>query len=181
MQQAVEAARQFDQDRRVLLRAALERTKKGDLVELLLRLASEERFCSWILERELRLDKPIALLVHDVEAAIELATKVDERRLNYNFDYDWRAYEAIQFGLTRLIEKHALDEAQDLALQLMRQGSYQIECSDEGLMGEEIEKCLRPVISAVKGSPGAKTWAIEMLRQDRIGVLCESELREMAG
>ena len=142
MQRAAEAARQFDQDRQTLLRVASARRKKVDLIELLLRLAEEEKSCSWILERELDLDKPIALLVHDVEAAITLATKVDKRRLNYNFDYDWRAYEAIRFGLAQLIEKTALDEAKALALKLMRAGSHQIECSDEGLMRDEIERVL---------------------------------------
>jgi hypothetical protein len=181
MQRAEEAARQFDQDRQTLLRVALVQSKKVDLIELLLRLAEEEKSCSWILERELDVDKPIALLVHDVEAAIKLATKVDELRLNYSFDHDWRAYEAIQFGLAQLIEKNALDEAKTLALKLMRAGSHQIECSDEGSMREEIENCLRLVIAAVAGASDARDWAQEMHSGDRVGFLCESELKELAG
>lgn len=181
MQRAEEAARQFDQDRQTLLRVALARRKKVDLIELLLRLAEEEKSCSWILERELGLDKPIALLVHDIEVAMKLATKVDELRHNYNFDYDCCAYEAIHFGLAQLIEKNALVEATALALELMRAGSHQIECSDEGLMREEIEGCLRLVIAAVAGASDASDWALEMHGCDRVGFLCDSELKALAG
>jgi hypothetical protein len=133
-----------------------------------------------LVEREIDLDKPIDLLVHDVEAAIGIATKVDERQLNYNFDYDWRAYDAVHRGLSKLIQKNAFGEAKSLVLKLMDKGSYQMECSDEGMMGEEIESCLRVVISAVVGSPGVGDWALEMLRHDRIGFLCERELTELA-
>jgi len=181
IRQGKEAARQFEQGRLNLLRVALERRKKVEIVELVLRLAGEEKSCTWTLERELGLDKPIALLVHDVEVAIKLATRVDELRLNYNFDYDRRAYEAIQVGLAQLIEKNALDEAKALALKLMRAGSYQIECSDEGLMSEEIERCLRVVIAAVAGTSDAGDWAREMRRCDRVGFLCELESKELAG
>ena len=181
MRQAEEAGRQFDQDRLNLLRAALRRSKKVEIIELVLRLAGEEHSCTWTLERELGLDKPIALLVHDVEVAIKLATRVDELRLNYNLYFDWRAYEAIQIGLAQLIEKNALDEAKALALKLMRAGSYQIECSDEGLMREEIEGCLRLVIAAVAGASDARDWALEMLSRDRVGCVCELELKELAG
>ena len=181
MCQAEEAAKQLDRGRTELLRTALKRIKKVDLVELALRIAQEEKACEWMLEKELDLDKPIDLLVHDMEAAIDIATKVDERRLNYNFDYDWRAYDAINCGLSQLIGKHAVEEAKKLALKLVDKGSYQMECSDEGMMQEEIESCLRVVISAVAGLPGGSEWAVEMLRSDRGGFLCEQELHKLAG
>ncbi len=181
MCQAEKAAEQFDRDRAELLRRELKRTKKADLIELTLRVAQEEKACEWTLEKQLDLDKPIDLLVHDIEAAIAIATKVDERQLNHNFDYDWRAYEAINRGLSRLIGKHALEEAKELALKLVDKGSYQMECSDEGMMKEEIESCLRVVISGVAGLPGGSEWALEMLYRDRSGFLCEQELRELAG
>ena len=97
--------------------------------------------------------------------------------LNYNFSYDWDAYEAIQHGLSQLIKKEALEEAKMLALVLMRKGSYQIECSDEGLMQDCIENCLRVVINAVRKLPDAAEWAREMLRTDRVGFICEKELK----
>lgn len=69
MWQAEEAATQFDRGRTDLLRTALKRIKKVDLVELAVRIAQEEKACEWMLEKELDLDKPIDLLVHDMEAA----------------------------------------------------------------------------------------------------------------
>ena len=62
----------------------------------------------------------------------------------------------------------------------MEKGSYQIECSDEGLMQEEIENCLRPVISAVAASSGDSDWAWDMLRCDGTGCICRQELTELA-
>ena len=179
--QAVEAAKRCDHQREELLRASLKRMKKLDLVELTLRVAQEGKAYEWMLEQVVGLDKPVDLLVHDVEVAIDLATRVDERRLNYNFAYDSRAYDAVCRGLSQLIHKGGLEEAKALALKLMEKGSFQIECSDEGLMQEEIEDCLRPVIAAVAKSSGGHEWAREMLQHDRIGCLCRRDLTELAG
>ena len=38
----------------------------------------------------------------------------------------------------------------ELSLELMKQGSYQVEMSDEGLMTDDIEECLRVVVQALK-------------------------------
>jgi len=179
--QAAEAAKRCDDEREVLLRAALKKMKKADLVELTLRMARESKATEWLLEREIGLDKPVDVLVHDIEVAIERATQVDEQQLNYNFEYDGDAYEAVQRGLSQLVQKGKLEEAKALALKLVQKGSYQMECSDEGLMQEEIELCLRPVISAVADSADGPEWARNMLRSDRIGVLCYRELTAVAG
>jgi hypothetical protein len=181
LRQAQEAAEQFDRDRLQLLRSTLKRIKKADLVELALRISQEEKASQWRLENEIALDKPIDLLVHDVAIAINIATKVDELRLNYNFDYDGRAYEAVRRGLSQLLQKNAIEEAKSLALRLMDKGSYQIECSDEGLMQEEIESCLRPVMAAVAESSGDREWALEMIQNDRMQFVCEQDLTELAG
>jgi hypothetical protein len=93
LRQSIEAAKQFDHQREELLRKALKKLKKVDLVELALRVAQEGNPCQWILEQEVGLDKPVDLFVHDIEVAIDVATKVDEQRLNYNFDFDRRAYD----------------------------------------------------------------------------------------
>ena len=178
--QAAEAARRFDAERETLLRATLKRIKKADLVELTLRVATQAKACQWALEREVELKKPLALLVHDIEAAIDIATHVDEREMNRNPPINWPAYEAVQRGFLQLIQKRAIEEAKALALQLVQQGSYQIECSDEGLMQDEIESCLRPVISAVAELPGGDAWASEMLRRDRMGMICRPELTTLA-
>ena len=37
-----------------------------------------------------------------------------------------------------------------LALELMKQGSYQVEMSDEGMMTADIEDCLSVVLKAVE-------------------------------
>jgi hypothetical protein len=176
-----EARKRCDEERAELLRAALKKMKKADVVELTVRVAQEEKGSQWLLEREIGLDKPVHVLVSDVEVAIDIATKVDHRRLNYNFNYDWRAYEAVDRGLSQLIQKGSIEEAKSLALKLIDKGSYQIECSDEGLMQEEIENCLRPVISAAAGSSGCREWAVEMLQQDRMRFLCKQELTALAG
>lgn len=179
--QAAAAAKEFDHERQELLRAALKKRKKADLVEVALRIAQQDKASQWLLEQEVGLDKPVKLLVHDIEVAIEIATRVDERGLNRNPAIDWAAYEAVQRGLSQLARKERLEQAKALALKLMRKGSYQIECSDEGLMQEEIESCLRPVISAVAASSGDGDWAREMLRWDRTGCVCRQELTDLAG
>ena len=43
-------------------------------------------------------------------------------------------------------------------MQLIEKGSYQIDCSDEGLMQDQIENCLRLVIAAVAGTSGGREW-----------------------
>jgi hypothetical protein len=87
----------------------------------------------------------------------------------------------VRRGLSQWIQNGNIEEAKALAGKLMRKGSYQVECSDEGLMQEEIETCLRPVISAVAASSGRGEWAREMLRCDRTGCLCRQKLTELAG
>jgi hypothetical protein len=178
---AREAAEQFDRTRIELLRRALKRTKKAELVEIMLRIAQEQQASAWLLENEISLDKPVDLLVHDIGSAIDIATKVDELRLNYNFDYDWQAYKAVRRGLLQLIHRNAIEEVKSLALRLINRGSYQMECSDEGLMQEEIEECLRPVIAVVANSPESREWALKMLQYDRVRCLCEQELNQLAG
>jgi hypothetical protein len=178
IRRASEAAEQFDRDRRELLRATLEGIKKADLIELLLRITQEEKVSEWLLEHAVDLDKPVDLLAHDIDAAIDVATKVDD--LPHCRDYDWRAYEVVQRGLAQLIQQDALEEAKRLSLKLMDKGSHQVECSDEGPMTEEIESCLLPVIAAVAGAPGSRKWALEMLTQDRVGFLCDKQLTELS-
>ena len=91
---SIEAAKQFDHQREELHRTALKKFKRVDLVELTLRVAQQGKESQWTLEQEVGLEKPVDLLVHDVEVAIDQATQVDERQLNYNFEFSWRAYDA---------------------------------------------------------------------------------------
>ena len=71
----------------------------------------------------------------------------------------------------------------ELSLELMDQGSYQVEMSDEGLMTDDIEACLRPVLKALHACdlPAAEliAWCAEMLKADRVGFICDQELRTL--
>ena len=112
-----------------------------------------------------------------------VATDFDDRDINHNFDYDYEAYQSVEKGFKALIKLGNLEAAKELALRLMKDGSYQVECSDEGMMTEDIEACLKPVIRALKrvGGDAARNWALAMLTEDRVGFICEKELKRMAG
>lgn len=165
-----------------LIRSALGKCKKADLIDFLVMFSSDHLEVRRELEASLNVEKPVSLLVNDIQTAIALATDFDERRINHNFDYDYDSYEAVEKGLKMLIQKGELEEAKRLAIELMKRGSYQVACSDEGLMSYEIEECLKPVIRAVKGAGGAeaKRWAAEMNRADEVGCICDTELRKLA-
>ena len=94
-----------------------------------------------------------------------------------------QAYAEVQKGLSLLVELGHLADAKSLALKLMKDGSYQVECSDEGLMTDEIRECLKPVIRAVKAAGGdeAAKWAKDMQVADRVGFICDKELAELRG
>jgi len=62
--------------------------------------------------------------------------------------------------------------AMDLSLELMDQGSCQVEMSDEGLMTDDIEECLSVVTKALKQSDLPRNeklaWCKEILHRDRV-------------
>jgi hypothetical protein len=91
-------------------------------------------------------------LVAATHQAIADATDFDERQINRNFDDDYEAYSKLKGNLGRLIGSGQLRLAIPLALELMKQGSDQVEMSDEGLMTEDIEDCLNVVLEAVRKS-----------------------------
>ncbi len=159
----------------------LHKRTKAELVAMILTIAKEHSVVARELEDRLSIKKPVKLLVADVSSAIDRATDFDERMLNRNFDVDWQAYADVQKGLSGLVELGHLADAKSLALKLMKDGSYQVECSDEGLMIDEIRTCLMPVIRAVKAGDidGAVKWAGDMLTADRVGSICDKELKEL--
>jgi len=165
-------------DRFPLIEAALRKRTKAELVETIMVLAKQHTNVARELENELNIEKPADLLIEDVGLAIANATDFDERMLNHNFDVDWQAYEDVKKGLKQLIDLGHLEHAKSLAITLMKDGSYQVECSDEGLMSDDISECLRPVIQAVKKAGGkeADAWAFEMQLADRVGFICDQEL-----
>ncbi|TWU02922.1 hypothetical protein [Stieleria varia] len=165
-----------------LIRSALGKCKKPDLIDFLVEFSNQHVEVQRELESHLNVEKPFSLVVIDIESAIALATDFDERRMNYNFNYDHESYEAVEKRLKKLIDHEELEDAKRLSLELMKRGSYQVACSDEGLMSYEIEDCLKPVIKAVKRAGGepAKQWAAEMIRADKVGFICDNELRKLA-
>ena len=76
-----------------------------------------------------------------------------------------------------------LQPGMELSLELMDQGSYQVELSDEGMMADDIEACFRPVLKALRKSDLPATevtaWCAEMLERDHMGFLCEQKLRAL--
>ena len=71
----------------------------------------------------------------------------------------------------------------ELSLELMDKGGYQVESSDEGLMTEDIEACFSPVLQALPKCdlPTAEViaWCAQMLKTDRVGFICDQELRAL--
>lgn len=124
------------------------------------------------------------VLVAATRQAIEKATEVDLNRIHHNFDYDCQAYEEVHRNLIKLIEHERLDLVMELAIELMKKGSHQMEMSDEGEMMEEIEECLDSVIEAVKDSSLSRdaklTWQQDMMNADRVSCVCETGLRFIA-
>ena len=66
---------------------------------------------------------------------------------------------------------------------LMDQGSHQVEMSDEGLMTDDIEECLKVVIQALQKCdlPASEliAWCRDMLQKDRVGFICEKDLKSL--
>src|SRR5262249_20461466 len=165
------------------LRRALCRQKKAELVDALLELAQGDRaVLRWLTARFDVAPAPDAL-VAATRQAIADATAFDRRDINRNFAYDYGAYEEVKRNLGRLIEATQLPLAMGLALELMKQGSHQVEMSDEGLMTPDIEGCLDVVLKALARSdvPAAEVvgWCSAMLENDRVGFLARQPLQSL--
>lgn len=161
-----------------LVEKALQKRRKGELVAILSKLGTDNIHARWAIESELDLKKPVDLILHDLREAIELATHVDERRHNFNFPVDWEAYQEVKRLFEMLATVEAFDEAMEMSVHFMEKASYQVECSDEGLMTEEIEECLQPVLLAAENcDPSVRAaWAFRMRVADRVGFICEEKL-----
>jgi hypothetical protein len=89
----------------------------------------------------------------------------------------------VKRNLARLVRSGELRLAMQLSLELMKQASYQVEMSDEGMMTEDIESCLNVVIAALAKSdlPAADvvTWCSAMTASDRVGFIAEDQLRAL--
>jgi hypothetical protein len=158
------------------------RTKK-ELIEVLVELARDDRNVLRQLDARFELEAPPRELVVATRQAIADATDFDERDINRNFSYDYAAYDAVKRNLSRLVGLGQLRLAMELSLELMDQGSYQVEMSDEGLMTDDIEECLKVVIQALRKSdlPASEllAWCRGMLKKDRVGFICEEQLKAL--
>lgn len=69
------------------------------------------------------------------------------------------------------------------ALELTAAGSYQVEASDEGLMTADIEACLRQDLTALRRcdltAAEVHAWCAAMIQSDRVGFICDQELRAL--
>lgn len=170
-------------DAAMKLREALSRRTKAELIDALLELARSDR--GVLRQLAIRFEAPAASdeLGAATRQAIADATDFDERDVNRNFDYDYDAYEEIKRNLACLIESGQLRLAMDLSLELMKQGSYQVEMSDEGLMTADIEDCLSVVIKAFADcqlpADEISVWCSEMLANDRVGFIAEKPLQSL--
>ena len=166
-----------------LVRNALSKCTKADLVALVVGLARDDRQLQRLLEARLKIEDPAADLNVVTMQAIEDATGFDHGSLNYNFDYDDAAYETIKSNFKRLIAANQWEEVMNLSVELMHKGSYQVECSDEGLMTDDIQECLLPVIKAVRKAKLSVAdkfrWTSLMLAADRVGFICQKEILEL--
>ncbi len=165
------------------LRRALCRSKKAELVDTLLELAQADR--GVLRQLTARFDVAAAAdeLVAATQQAIADATAFDKRDINRNFAYDDEAYHEVKRNLGRLIAGGELRLAMALALELMKQGSYQVEMSDEGLMTEDIEDCLSVVLQELKQgklpADEVSAWCAAMLAQDRVGFIARERLKAL--
>ncbi len=165
------------------LRQALLKRKKAELVDLLLELAGSDRRNLWRLTARFDVAASAEELVARTRQAIAAATYFDKRDINRNFAYDYEAYFEVKRGLGRLIASGQLSVATQLALELMNQGSHQVEMSDEGLMTADIEDCLSVVLGGLSQCdlPAAEVlaWCTAMLAADRVKFIARESLESL--
>jgi hypothetical protein len=165
------------------LASALARRNKAELIDFIVDIARSKRGVMRQLQQRFDVQALPEELVAETQQAIVDATDFDERDINDNFDYDYQAYNTIERNFCRLINMGHLREAMALSLELMKQGSYQVEMSDEGLMTDEIGACLKVVIGALKKSklpPGdINEWCVALSKKDRVGFICDTEIKAL--
>lgn len=165
------------------LRRALTGRKKAELVDVLVELAEADRGILRQLTARFEVTTPPDQLVAATRQGIADATAFDTRDINRNFAYDYQAYGEVKRNLGRLIASGQLRLAMELALELMKRGSYQVEMSDEGLMTEDIESCMNVVLEALAKcdlpADEVIAWCSAMLKNDRTGFIAEEPLQSL--
>jgi hypothetical protein len=165
------------------LRRALTKSKKSELVDILMELAQADRGVLRQLSARFEDATAPEKLITRTLQAIKEATAFDRRDMNRNFAYDHDAYAEVKRNLARLIASGQFSAAMQLALELMKRGSFQVEMSDEGMMTHEIEDCLNVVIESLgKGNVAAQevnTWCTVMLATDRVDFIAREQIEAL--
>jgi hypothetical protein len=165
------------------LRKALNARSKPELVNALLELAQADRGVLRQLTARFDVAAAPKELVAATRQAIADAADFDEREMNTNFDYDYQAYEEVKRNLARLITSGQLRLAMELSLDLMKQGSRQVEMSDEGMMTDDIQECLSVVLKELKKcdlpAKDVIAWCSAMLANDRVGFIAREPLQSL--
>ena len=95
--------------------------------------------------------------------------------MNSNSEISWST---IMYCCDRIVDTQRV-----LAMELMNLGSNQIEMSDEGMMANDIEECLRVVIDAFKKGNSPASEVIErctsMMEMDPVDFICTTELKAL--
>ena len=159
------------------VRVIVQKMSKKDLVDLVCKLANDDSAVA----DDLLIAADGALVKEDlataVRDAITAATYVPKHLINRNFPYDSAAYDRIEKGLKKLMSLGRTDEAMQLAVELMRSGSSQIELSDEGMMLDEVAGCIRIVHAGLTeaGVDDAtrEKWRAQMAKADCVGFVLD--------
>jgi hypothetical protein len=165
------------------LRPALAQRTKAELIDLLLDLARANQGILRQLTARYNVAATAEELVAATRRAIADATDFDEREINRNFRYDDEAYREVKRNLSRLVGLGELPLAMQLSLELMQQGSYQVEMSDEGLMTDDIVDCLSGVLTALQKcdlpADHVTAWCSAMLDSDRVKFIATEQLQSL--
>lgn len=180
IEEACIAKQKLVQSRKGLIAKALRTQRKDSLVQILTKLCDQNIHARWIIEAELAMTKPVEMVLHDLREAIHLATHIDEKRVNHNFAFDWYAYAEVKRLMEMLIALSAITEAMEIAVYYMGLASRQIEHSDEGMMLEEVEAGLQPILEALENHDETQrsTWALRMQSADQVGFVCHEKLEK---
>ncbi len=165
------------------LREALAKRSKAELADVLLEMAQKDRGVLRQLNERFDVTAADGELVAATRQAIADATDFDEREINHNFTYDFDAYEEVKRNFSRLVDSGHLRPAMQLALELMKEGSHQVESSDEGMMTADIEGCLGVVLRSLKEcdlpAEAIIAWCSAMIAADRVGFIANDELESL--
>ncbi|MES2569111.1 MAG: hypothetical protein V4710_03535, partial [Verrucomicrobiota bacterium] len=124
------------------VRVIVQKMSKKDLVDLVCRLATDNPAIAdgLLIEAADGLGKED--LIPAIRAAIKSATYVPGDLINCSFSWDDAAYDRIEKGLEKLMSLGRTEEAMQLAVEVMKSGSAQIELSDVGDMLNDVVRCI---------------------------------------